>query len=360
MPKFSIIVPIYKVEPYLRECVDSVLAQTYSDYELILVDDGSPDNCGVICEEYAQKDSRIRVVHKKNGGLSDARNAGLDVAVGTYIYFLDGDDSILPNLLETAISEMEAGVDMLVFRFLYDYPDRHTEPGRSLEPREYLLESEIKRMEFIQQILLPVHIGWEAWSRVFRRDLIEQNHLRFEDNRRIFAEDMYFSLCYCAHAKSIVCVKDCLYKYRIRDDSIMGVQKKNNNIGRINELGKAVCRHYSQSEDCRYLEEQFARIHYQIVVGQFLYQLWASGMDPSAFLKMTRESVEDWAFLETCIKETLREKENNICPASYAMELRSHADFLLNGSWRRLRLRCKLIRTFRPVIDGLGKREIIR
>ena len=82
MPKVSIIVPIYRVEAYLRECIDSVLCQTFSDFELILVDDGSPDRCGEICEEYAKADSRIRVIHKPNGGLSDARNAVLDIACG--------------------------------------------------------------------------------------------------------------------------------------------------------------------------------------------------------------------------------------------------------------------------------------
>ena len=82
--KLSIIVPVYKVEPYLRRCVDSILAQTFRDFEVILVDDGSPDNCGAICDEYAAKDARVKVLHKANGGLSDARNAGLDIAQGEY------------------------------------------------------------------------------------------------------------------------------------------------------------------------------------------------------------------------------------------------------------------------------------
>lgn len=90
----SVIVPIYKVEPYLRQCVDSVLGQTYTNLEIILVDDGSPDNCGVICDEYAARDSRVRVVHKENGGLSDARNAGLDICSGDYITFIDSDDHV--------------------------------------------------------------------------------------------------------------------------------------------------------------------------------------------------------------------------------------------------------------------------
>lgn len=96
----SVIVPIYNVEKYLVRCIESLLSQTYKDLELILVDDASPDQCGKICEEYAKKDPRIRVIHKKNGGLSDARNAGLDCATGDYIAFVDGDDYVYPNYLE--------------------------------------------------------------------------------------------------------------------------------------------------------------------------------------------------------------------------------------------------------------------
>ena len=99
-PLISVIVPVYKVELYLRQCVDSLLAQTYSNLEIILVDDGSPDGCPAICDEYARKDSRVRVIHKPNGGLSDARNVGLDAARGEYIGFIDSDDWVMPDMYE--------------------------------------------------------------------------------------------------------------------------------------------------------------------------------------------------------------------------------------------------------------------
>lgn len=97
----SVIVPVYKVEPYLDRCVASILAQTYPNLEVILVDDGSPDNCPALCDAWAQRDARIRVIHKKNGGLSDARNVGLDAASGAYISFVDSDDYIAENFIET-------------------------------------------------------------------------------------------------------------------------------------------------------------------------------------------------------------------------------------------------------------------
>ena len=102
-PLVSVIVPIYKTEVYLRECVESILAQTYFNLDISLVDDGSPDRCPSICDEYASFDSRIRVVHKKNGGLSDARNAGLNIAAGKWVVFVDSDDVIAQNMIKTLV-----------------------------------------------------------------------------------------------------------------------------------------------------------------------------------------------------------------------------------------------------------------
>src|SRR4051794_4889210 len=107
MPKISIVVPVYKVEKYIKRCVDSILAQTYQDFELILVDDGSPDNCGKICDSLAKQDKRIKVIHKENGGLSTARNAGIDVAVGEYIGFVDSDDWVTKDMFEYLLNLIE-------------------------------------------------------------------------------------------------------------------------------------------------------------------------------------------------------------------------------------------------------------
>ncbi len=118
MPTISVIVPVYKVEPYLRQCVDSILAQTYTDFELILIDDGSPDSCGAICDEYAEQDSRVRVIHQENGGLSAARNAGIDTARGDYLTFIDSDDWVHSMYLELLLNAVvENNVDISVCTF---------------------------------------------------------------------------------------------------------------------------------------------------------------------------------------------------------------------------------------------------
>lgn len=122
MCEISIIVPVYKVEPYLRKCVDSILAQTFTNFEVILVDDGSPDNSGKICDEYAIKDSRVRVIHKENGGLSSARNAGIDIARGKYLGFVDSDDYIAEDMYEVLYENLKfydadiSSVEIIPFR----------------------------------------------------------------------------------------------------------------------------------------------------------------------------------------------------------------------------------------------------
>lgn len=115
-PILSIIVPVYKVEPFLKKCIQSILDQSFSDFELILVDDGSPDSCGTICDEYAQKDTRVQVIHKENGGLSSARNAGLEVARGNFISFIDSDDYISSDFYQSNIAYLQkhTDVDMIV------------------------------------------------------------------------------------------------------------------------------------------------------------------------------------------------------------------------------------------------------
>jgi len=224
MPQFSIIVPVYNVEQYLKTCVDSILEQTYNDFELILVDDGSPDNCSAICDEYAKIDSRVHVIHQENRGLSAARNAGLDAAVGKFVCFVDSDDSVKNNLLETVMPYLDGEAELVVFNHERVYPTGEVKLCFH-KLGSYTL-SGYDRVSFFTNTLLPYKIGWEAWNRIFRRDIIENYRLRFADNSHIFAEDMYFSICYCAHINKIISISQSLYFYTIRDDSIM---KKNEN-----------------------------------------------------------------------------------------------------------------------------------
>ena len=182
----SITVPVYKVEQYLYECVDSILAQSYSNLEIILVDDGSPDKCPLLCDDFAEKDSRVRVIHKKNGGLSSARNAGLDVANGTYICFVDSDDFIAPtmvhNLYEAIIKNEYCGI---VSGQIVGYKDGQTV---SYRPEWFHRKcSKLSAHNFAEQVLLEKE-SFTVWNKIYKADLLAKIRFREGYNN----EDTFF------------------------------------------------------------------------------------------------------------------------------------------------------------------------
>ena len=165
MPKLSIIVPVYKVEQYIHKCVDSILNQTFTDFELILVDDGSPDNCGKICDEYAQKDKRVRVIHKENGGLSDARNAGLEEAVGEYVSFIDSDDWVDLDLYSDVLAYACTNqLDVVCF-------DVYEVKGEKIKVQNRYDENKVFSGEDALYKILTDEIDNSACSKVYKRDL---------------------------------------------------------------------------------------------------------------------------------------------------------------------------------------------
>lgn len=200
--KISVIVPIYKVEPYLRKCVDSILAQTYQNLEVILVDDGSPDNCGAICEEYAEQDTRIKVIHKQNSGLSGARNAGLDYASGEYITFVDSDDWIDPHHFSALYSSLQEGADIAVSDI------RRVNSNHDL----------ICTFCFQQKgdIVYESVFGY-VWNKLYRRSVVE--HARFSIN---YIEDVIFNLqIHCTNKPRYAFTKSASYNYLLRDNSLL-------------------------------------------------------------------------------------------------------------------------------------------
>lgn len=236
----SVIVPVYNVQPFLDKCIRSILAQTYEDFELILVDDGSTDDCPRICDEYAQADERITVIHKRNGGLSSARNAGLDSAVGKYIYFVDSDDYIEPQLLERAVFVMESQqCDWCGFAMQKEDLQGNLLETVTHKPVHLCLHTQDERMAFLLKYLLNYRIGWEACTHLYRGDIIREKKLRFISERIVFAEDLLFSFSYWLYAASCVIIEEPLYHYVQRTDSLMEKSRQKNILPQIRALTEA-------------------------------------------------------------------------------------------------------------------------
>lgn len=218
----SIIVPIYNVEKYLKKCVESILNQTYKDLEIILVDDGSPDGCPQICDEYARQDSRVKVIHKKNSGLINARKSGLEAANGEYIGFVDGDDWIEPEMYALFARQIEKYLpDMVISDFYYD--DGTLSTSDQFFEHEYYnkntLESDIYPKMLYSGKYYKFGVNPCCWSKVYKKELIEKN-LPQVDGRIKMGEDAAFTYPCLLDAQSVATVKTPCYHYIINPESM--------------------------------------------------------------------------------------------------------------------------------------------
>ena len=203
-PKYTLIVPVYKVEDYIEKCLNSIINQTYKNFELILVDDGSPDNCPDICDKYAKTDSRITVIHKQNGGVSSARNEALKIATGEYIWFVDSDDYIEENSLEILSQYIEkTPTDLYVFEHGF-FEKYNITDLNSLFNDHYF----------------KYHFGFEPWNKIYKTAIINNNHLLF-DTEETVGEDLLFNVNYYTKIKSCLFIDEKLYHYVIRENSAM-------------------------------------------------------------------------------------------------------------------------------------------
>ncbi len=210
-PLISVIVPVYKVEAYLDACVQSILDQSYPDLEILLVDDGSPDHCPQMCEAWAVQDARIRVIHKSNGGLSSARNAGLELCTGEYIAFVDSDDWIKPDMFRRMLEALEREkADICACNIVSCYPDREVCWGA----KAYTVgDSETMLDRLYSDSVFPV----SAWNKLYKRKLWDG--FRFPEGK--ICEDAFTTCLLLDKAERIVQITDALYCYRIRPESIM-------------------------------------------------------------------------------------------------------------------------------------------
>lgn len=213
-PKISIIVPVYNVEIYINECVNSILNQTFRDFELILVDDGSSDDCGRICDIYGERDTRVRVIHKENGGLSSARNTGLEVCKGEYVIFIDSDDYIENNTLQYSYDlVIDNKADAVIFGMRSFYEDNNKVEIDTSKPNIEVLNSK----EAIKKYL-SYEIKGYSWNRLVKKDIILNNKIFFPEG--IKYEDIYPTFKTLSKCNKIVLTNCVLYNYRQRRGSL--------------------------------------------------------------------------------------------------------------------------------------------
>lgn len=257
---FSIIIPVYNVEKFLPRCLDSVLRQTYQNYEIIMIDDGSIDSSGDICDRYVQKYASCKVIHKENTGQADSRNVGISKAKGRYLVFLDADDYLEKEMLSKVYEQLEnQNYDVCSFaarrideneNFLYEL--------RFDDMVKALTFDEQSKEEFLLKSFLQYKSGWEACFHVFKKDIVNEYQIKFESDVKL-AEDLIFTFEYMLYAKSWIKIPDILYDYTLREGSTSVGHRAETTVCEIfgNVFAKLVDK--LQKKDClKYSEEKIA------------------------------------------------------------------------------------------------------
>lgn len=283
-PLVSIIVPVYNAEKYLKRCVDSILSQDYPYFELLLMDDGSTDASGDICDAYGQKDGRVRVVHKENTGVSDTRNRALDLAKGTYIQFLDSDDWIVPEATRLLVGSMEQyQCDMVISDFYRVSGDRLAQKGDIEEDKV------MTRQEFAAcMIENPADFYYGVlWNKLYRRSIIEEHRIRM-DVSISWCEDFLFNLEYIRHASSFYALQVPVYYYLKRKGSLatQGMSINNTMRMKIN-----IFEYYNEFYKDVYDHEDYANIRLQVY--SFFWSAAKDGGVPPALLGGSKKLGEE-------------------------------------------------------------------
>ncbi|MDY5578129.1 MAG: glycosyltransferase [Lachnospiraceae bacterium] len=259
MSTISVVIPVYNVEKYLDKCIESIIRQTYKKFEVILIDDGSTDSSGKLCDNWADKDPRIQVIHQKNRGSSAARNAGIRRATGEFLVFIDSDDYVSEHLFEHFIQAMDRNTDWALCRYEYIYPNNDSKVHEIVKNKSFKLDSSTKKMDFLLKILLQYKVNFELWGKCFRTSLIQENHLLMPEGIHL-AEDMYFCTFYTCVAKNIKILDYVGYHYIEHGDSVM---RKFNDEIYLDMMNELVIHLYQEAEERNwdFLLEEMPMIH---------------------------------------------------------------------------------------------------
>ncbi len=226
---FSIIMPVYKVERYLEQAVESVLSQSFKDFELILIDDASPDKCGEMCDEIALKDPRVRVIHNEsNLGIKGTRNVGLSAAQGEWIWFVDSDDWISDNSLSELSSAVNSEIDILAFGTKYFFEQRDYSVQKRMEkipPKRDMISTNNELVDFVMKLDYN-HAIAALWNKVYRRSFLVENNISFTQD---YLEDAFFNYLAFSSVTKVKSVNKCFYNYRRRGSGSLSKDTSFNN-----------------------------------------------------------------------------------------------------------------------------------
>ena len=291
----SIIVPVYKVERYIDRCIDSLINQTEKNIEIILVDDGSPDTCPQICDNYAKMDSRIKVVHKQNEGLGFARNSGLDVAKGKYIGFVDSDDSVKLDMVATLLHHIEQdNCDIVIAGYT-----RVNSSGKQTEYNGEGIEKIYTGNELHELIIDMVgtkpsdpkdmRCDMAVWKCLFSREFIQNNSLRFPSEREFISEDLIFQIDAISCAQRVKTIKECVYYYYDNIESLTNIynpERLDKNIILCKEIKRRLASIYGVGDEIFVDRLMISRLKTVIV------QIIKSKMDWKKELELIRDKEE--------------------------------------------------------------------
>lgn len=293
-PAVSIIVPVYNAEKTIGRCIESILNQEFTDFELLLIDDGSTDGSGVLCDVYAEKDPRIRVIHKGNSGVSNSRNLALDMAKGTYLQFLDADDWITPNATRTFVeSALTSNADMVISDF-YRVVDKRVSQKGSIDEEGFMTRTEYA--EHMMENPADFYYG-VLWNKLYRREIVDKYRLRMDPGIS-WCEDFMFNLEYIRHAERFYVVQLPLYYYVKTKGSLAS---QGMNISKTIKMKLMVFEYYNDFYKHVLDEDDYEKNRLQVY--RFLLDAAGDGAVPPAILSGTKKLGEERISLSQALVE---------------------------------------------------------
>lgn len=338
MPQVSVIVPVYKVEKYIRRCIDSILNQTYSDFELILVDDGSPDECAAICDDYAAKDERIRVIHKENGGVSRARNAALNVVTGKYLTFCDSDDYWEQGWLESLYTSIAvSGVDSVTAGYQCVSEKGELLRTRECEYNKYDFARIEDKLVFLSTKVFRNVLGWAVWGRIFRTSIINEHHIRFCETCGNFAEDLGFVVEYTLCSTSAISIESTGYCYLQRQESMMHQSADVVKLDAVNEISKQIWKRCSSLGTEEQNEISFPIIHFLVMNCQYC-KITNSSQYPDLAKEIQKIQDKQWYIKQTRALFRCYSQLKRLFGKDYARRILLFSNYCLHGDWKRYKV----------------------